>query len=52
MVENKIETKKDLDSFAKNNYEEEQNLIGKRESLWKQYYRAKTKERQTKMLSK
>ena len=33
MLNNKIETIEDLDSFDKNNYEEYQNLMGKRESL-------------------
>lgn len=42
MVDNKIETIEDLKNCATNNYEEYQNLIGKRENLWKQYHRAKT----------
>lgn len=43
MVDNKIETKEDLESFAKNNYEEYRNLMDKRENLWKRYHRAKAK---------
>ena len=47
MVNNKIETIEDLDSFAKNNYEEYQNLMGKRENLWKRYHRAKTEDKKS-----
>ncbi len=50
MVANKIETKEDLDNFAKNNYEEYQNLIGKRENLWKRYHRAKTEDKKSEIL--
>lgn len=42
MVDNKIETKEDLENFAKNNYDEYRNLMGKRENLWKKYHRART----------
>ncbi|MCI8346318.1 MAG: relaxase/mobilization nuclease domain-containing protein [Bacilli bacterium] len=51
MVNNKIETIEDLDNFAKSNYEEYQNLMGKRENLWKQYHRSKTEEKQTEILA-
>ncbi len=51
MVENKIEAKEDLEEFAKNNYEEYRNLMGKRENLWKKYNRAKTEEKQTELLT-
>lgn len=51
MVSNKIETKEDLELFAKNNYEEYRNLMGKRENLWKRYHRAKTEEKQTEILA-
>lgn len=51
MVSNKIETKEDLDKFAKNNYEQYNNLMGKRENLWKRYHRAKTEEKQTEILA-
>ena len=51
MVANKIETKKDLELFAENNYEEYRNLMGKRENLWKRYHRAKTEENKSKILS-
>ena len=44
---NKIETKEDLDNFVKNNYEEYQNLMGKRENLWKRYHRAKTEDKKS-----
>ena len=50
MVANKIETKEDLELFAKNNYEEYQNLIGKRENLWKRYHRAKTEDKKSDIL--
>lgn len=43
IVDNKIETKEDLETFAKNNYEKYQNLMGKRKNLWKRYHRAKDK---------
>lgn len=52
MVANKIETKEDLELFAKNNYEEYRNLMDKRENLWKRYHRAKTEEKQTEILTK
>lgn len=51
MVNNKIETKEDLDNFAKNNYEEYQNLMGKRENLWKRYHRAKTEDKKSEILA-
>lgn len=51
MLENKIETKGDLESFAKNNYENYQNLMGKRENLWKRYHRAKTEDKKSEILS-
>lgn len=51
MVDNKIETIEDLDNFAKNNYEEYQNLMGKRENLWKRYHRAKTEDKQSEILA-
>ena len=51
MVDNKIETIEDLNNFAKNNYGEYQNLMGKRENLWKRYHRAKTEEKQTEILA-
>lgn len=51
MVDNKIETIEDLDNFAKNNYEEYQNLMGKRENLWKRYHRAKTEEKKSEILA-
>lgn len=51
MVDNKIETIEDLDNFAKNNYEEYQNLMGKRENLWKRYHRAKTEDKKSEILA-
>lgn len=51
MLENKIETKGDLESFAKNNYENYQNLMGKRENPWKRYHRAKTEDKKSEILS-
>lgn len=51
MVDNKIETKEDLESFAKNNYEEYKNLMGKRENLWKRYHRAKTEDKKSEILA-
>lgn len=51
MVDNKIETKEDLDSFAKINYEKYQNLMGKRENLWKRFRRAKTEDRKSEILA-
>ena len=51
MVTNKIETKEDLELFAKNNYEELSILKSKRENLWKKYHRAKTKEKQSEILA-
>ena len=51
MVNNKIKTIEDLKSFAKNNYEEYQNLMGKRENLWKRYHRAKTEDKKSEILA-
>lgn len=51
MVDNKIETIEDLNNFAKNNYEEYQNLMGKRENLWKRYHRAKTVDKKSEILA-
>ena len=51
MVSNKIETKEDLEAFAKNNYEELGILKSKRENLWKRYNRAKTEEDKSKILT-
>ena len=51
MIENKIETKEDLEEFAKNIYEEYSNLMGKRENMWKRYHRAKTEEDKSKILA-
>ena len=51
MATNKIETKENLDNFAKTNYEEYKNLIGKRENLWKRYHRAKTEEDKSEILA-
>lgn len=51
MATNKIETKKDLDDFAKKNYEELSTLKGKRENLWKKYHRAKTEEQKSEILA-
>lgn len=51
MSTNKIETKEDLDNFAKTNYEEYKNLMGKREILWKRYRRAKTEEDKSEILA-
>jgi len=51
MVENKIETKEDLELFVENNYEEYRNLMGKRENLWKQYHRAKTEDKKSEILA-
>lgn len=51
LIDNKIETKEDLEVFAKNNYEEYQNLMGKRENLWKKYHRAKTEDKKSKILA-
>ena len=51
MVANKIETKEDLEAFAKNNYEEYQNLMGKRENLWKRYHRVKTEDKKSDILA-
>ena len=50
-VNNKIKTIEDLKSFAKNNYEEYQNLMGKRENLWKRYHRAKTEDGKSEILA-
>lgn len=51
MVNNKIETLEDLDNFAKNNYDEYSNLMGKRENLWKRYHRAKTEDKKSEILT-
>ena len=51
MATNKIEIKENLDNFAKTNYEEYKNLMGKRENLWKRYRRAKTKEDKSEILA-
>lgn len=51
MVDNKIETKEDLELFAKNNYQEYSILIGKRENLWKRYHRAKTEDKKSEILA-
>ncbi len=51
MVKNKIETKEDLEEYAKNNYNEYRNLMGKRENLWKKYHRVKTEEDKSKILA-
>ncbi|MBD9105828.1 hypothetical protein EGW03_05070 [bacterium] len=51
MVDNKIETKEDLELFAKKNYEEYQNLMGKRENLWKRYHRAKSEDVKSEILT-
>ena len=50
MVANKIETKEDLEAFAKNNYGEYRNLMGKRENLWKRYHKVKIEEDKSKIL--
>ena len=46
-----IVTKKDLDNFAKNNFNELNELKGKRENLWKRYHRVKTEDKQTQILA-
>lgn len=51
MVDNKIETIEDLDNFAKSNYEEYQNLMVKRENLWKRYHRVKTEDKKSEILA-
>ncbi len=51
MVNNKIETIEDLDNFSKINYEEYQNLMGKRENLWKRYHRAKIEDKKPEILA-
>ena len=51
MHEKNIVTKEDLDNFAKNNSNELSELKGKRENLWKRYHRAKTEEKQTRILA-
>ena len=51
MATNKIETKEDLENFAKINYEEYKNLMGRRENLWKKYHRAKTEEDKSEILA-
>ena len=51
MANNNIETKEDLEYFSKSNYEEYRKLIGKRETLWKRYHRAKTEEDKSEILA-
>lgn len=51
MATNKIETKEDLENFAKNNYEELSTFKGKRENLWKKYHRAKNEEQKSEILA-
>lgn len=51
MVENKIETKEDLESFDKNNCDELSILKSKSANLWKKYHRAKTEKDKSKILS-
>lgn len=51
MGNNKIETIEDLDNFAKNNYEEYQKLMGKKEDFWKRYHRTKTEDEKFEMLA-
>jgi hypothetical protein len=51
MANNNIETKEDLEYFSKSNYEEYRKLIGKRETLWKRYRRAKTEEDKSEILA-
>ena len=51
MHEKNIVTKEDLDNFAKNNFNELNELKGKRENLWRRYHRAKTEEMQTQILA-
>lgn len=51
MTNKNIETKEDLESFFKTNYEEYKNLIGKKENLWKQYNRSKSEEDKSKILN-
>ena len=51
MDTNKIETKEDLENFAKTNYEEYKNLMGKRENLWKKYHKAKNEEQKSEILA-
>lgn len=43
--------KEDLDNFAKNNFNELNELKGKRENFWRRYHRAKTEEMQTQILA-
>ena len=52
MANNNIETKEDLEYFSKTNYEEYRKLMGKRENLWKRYYRAKSEEVKSEILTK
>ena len=40
----RFDSKEDLEYFSKTNYEEYRNLMGKRETLWKRYNRAKSEE--------
>lgn len=51
MHEKNIVTKEDLDNFAKNNFNELNELKGKRENLWKRYHRAKTEDKQIQILA-
>ena len=51
MATNKIETKEDLENFAKNNYKELSILKGRRENLWKKYHRAKIEEQKSEILA-
>lgn len=51
MIDNKIETIEDLESFTKNNYEKYTNLRGKRKNLWKRYHRAKTDNKKSEILA-
>ena len=51
MASNKIETKENLENFAKTNFEEYKNLMGKRENLWKKYHRSKTEEQKSEILA-
>lgn len=51
MASNNIETKEDLEYFSKINYKEYENLIGKRENLWKRYHRSKSEKDKSKILN-
>lgn len=52
MVNNKIETIEDLDNFAKNNYEEYSNLMGKEKIFGKDIIEQKLKIKNQKYLLK